>query len=104
MQLSKSQRRNIMMGLSETLIEEFEQRVPDGTKKEMNVSENETECFFSWNKEEFNCIQVRLSLFDDCVAITTWEKNLRRDVSVTTVNEGLVVFDFFENVTILFDD
>jgi hypothetical protein len=92
-----------------SLINAFWKLYPDcwaGTLRTCEVTDpNGPEITFEWTQWDNDQIQrmemkIRLALFDDHIAISTWQDNFTRSVSVETVNEGLVVMRYFMNITI----
>ena len=66
------------------------------------------EYFFEWtqwdNSDQKQILMtLRLALFNDCVAITTWQEDEqgteRRYVSVTSVEQGMAIMNYFTNIT-----
>ena len=66
------------------------------------------EYFFEWtqwdNSDQKQILMtLRLALFNDCVAITTWQEDEqgteRRSVSVTSVEQGMAIINYFTNIT-----
>jgi len=79
------------------------------TEKQEYVNDREEEYFIEWtqidNSDEKQILMtLRLALFEECVAITTWQENEngteeRRSVSVTSIEEGKAIINYFTNIT-----
>ncbi len=82
---------------------------PNRTEKQEYVNGKEEEYFIEWtqldNSDEKQILMtLRLALFDDEIAITTWQQNEngteeRRSVSVTSIEEGKAIINYFTNIT-----
>tara|TARA_Y100000593_G_scaffold83959_1_gene158718 strand:- start:1220 stop:1516 length:297 start_codon:yes stop_codon:yes gene_type:complete len=77
-----------------------------GSVKETTHEGTDDEYFFNWEQldnddRQLMEMQIRLALFEDYVLIETWQDRHRRSVCVKTLDQGIIVVDYFINITVL---